>query len=54
MKLASLVIAVGALFALAQSPAQAQQAWKVASAAQPGSPLLGFVEEVVAKIGTNT
>ena len=54
MKLASLIVAAAALFAAATSPAQAQQNWKVASAAQPGSPLLGFVEEVVAKIGTNT
>lgn len=54
MKIASLVVAVAALFAAAPSPSQAQQSWKLASAAQPGSPLLGFVEEVVANIGTNT
>ncbi len=50
MKIASLVLAVGALFALAQAPAHAQQNWKVASAAQPGSPLITFVDEIVTKI----
>jgi len=50
MKFASLVIAAGAMLALAQTPVQAQQNWKVASAAQPGSPLVSFVDEIVAKI----
>ena len=50
MKFASLVIAAGAMLALAQTPVQGQQNWKVASAAQPGSPLVGFVDEIVAKI----
>ena len=54
MKLASLILAVGALFAAAPVVSVAQTNWKVASAAQPGTPLLAFVEEIVAKIGTNT
>ena len=54
MKLASLILGAGALFALSQHPAQAQQNWKVASAAQPGSPLIAFVDEIVSKIGSGS
>lgn len=32
------------------APAAAQQAWKLASAAQPGSVLIGYVDEVASKI----
>ena len=54
MKLASLILGAGALFALSQHPAQAQQNWKVASAAQPGSPLIVFVDEIVSKISSGS
>ena len=50
MKLKAILIATSALFAMAQTPASAQQAWKVLSAAQPGTPLIGFVDEIVTKI----
>jgi hypothetical protein len=52
MKISTLLAAVAAVFAVAQAPASAQMNWKLASAAQPGSPLLGFVEETVAKINS--
>lgn len=39
---------------LSQAPAQAQQNWKVASAAQPGTPLIGFVDEIVSKVGSGS
>jgi len=42
--------AVTALTAFAHAPALAQQNWKVVSAAQPGTPLISFVDETVAKI----
>jgi TRAP-type C4-dicarboxylate transport system substrate-binding protein len=54
MKLASLILGASALFALSQHPAQAQQNWKVASAAQPGSPLIVFVDEIVSKINSGS
>lgn len=34
----------------AMTPAHAQMNWKLASAAQPGSPLIGFVDETASKI----
>ncbi len=34
--------------------ALAQKAWKVGSAAQPGSVLIGFVDDLAQKVGTNT
>jgi hypothetical protein len=39
---------------LSQAPAQAQQNWKVASAAQPGTPLIAFVDEIVSKVGSGS
>ncbi|HQD84734.1 MAG TPA: TRAP transporter substrate-binding protein DctP, partial [Quisquiliibacterium sp.] len=54
MKIRSLLAAVAAVFAVAQAPASAQMNWKLASAAQPGSPLLGFVEETVSKINAGS
>jgi len=39
-----------AAFAFASTPAAAQQNWKIASAAQPGSVLIGYVDETVDKI----
>ena len=54
MKLASLILGASALFALSQHAAQAQQNWKVASAAQPGSPLIVFVDEIVSKINSGS
>jgi len=44
------VLAATALAAFTHTPAIAQQNWKVGSAAQPGSPLIGFVDETVAKV----
>lgn len=44
----------GAMLALASAPALAQQDWKLASAAQPGSVLVGFVDETASKITTNS
>lgn len=43
-----------AALALAATPAGAQQAWKLASAAQPGSVLVGYVDETAAKITANS
>jgi len=39
-----------ALALMMTAPAAAQQAWKLASAAQPGSVLIGYVDEVASKI----
>ncbi|MCX7201087.1 MAG: hypothetical protein NTV17_02025 [Burkholderiales bacterium] len=39
-----------ALAALVHTPSLAQQNWKMVSAAQPGSPLINFVDETVANI----
>ena len=44
-----LVLACAAL-SFASAPALAQQNWKIASAAQPGSVLIGYVDETVEKI----
>ena len=41
-------------FALSSGAALAQQNWKIASAAQPGSVLVGFVDETANKITTGT
>ena len=49
MKLRSL-IAAAAMMAAAHGAAFAQQNWKLLSAAQPGTPIFGFVEETVGKI----
>ena len=49
MKLRSLLAGV-AMLAATQGAAFAQQDWKIVSAAQPGTPLLGFVEEIVTKV----
>jgi TRAP-type C4-dicarboxylate transport system substrate-binding protein len=46
--------AVTALAAFSTTPALAQQNWKVVSAAQPGSPLISFVDETVAKINSGS
>lgn len=46
--------AATALTAFAHAPAMAQQNWKVVSAAQPGSPLISFVDETVAKINSGS
>jgi TRAP-type transport system periplasmic protein len=43
-----------ATFATAHAPAFAQQNWKIASAAQPGSALIGYVDETARMIGENT
>ena len=43
-----------AALALASAPAAAQQNWKIGSAAQPGSVLVGYVDETAAKITTNS
>lgn len=43
-----------AAVALVATPAVAQQAWKIASAAQPGSVLVGYVDETATKITTNS
>lgn len=47
--LATLAVAAAAL-TLSAPQASAQQTWKVASAAQPGSSLVGFVDEMIGKI----
>jgi TRAP-type C4-dicarboxylate transport system substrate-binding protein len=39
-----------AALAFASAPAAAQQSWKIASAAQPGSVLIGYVDETVDKL----
>ena len=39
-----------ATFAAAHSPAFAQQNWKIASAAQPGSALIGYVDVLASRI----
>lgn len=49
MKIRSIVAGV-AMFAAAHGAALAQQSWKLLSAAQPGTPLLSFVDETVSKI----
>ena len=49
MKLGAL-LAGAALFASVHGAALAQQNWKLASGAQPGTPIFNFVEETVAKI----
>lgn len=49
MKLANLLVAA-AVFSTLSAPALAQQNWKIMSAAQPGTPLIGFVDEIVTKI----
>jgi TRAP-type C4-dicarboxylate transport system substrate-binding protein len=41
-------------FAVVHTSAFAQQNWKIASAAQPGSALIGYVDETARKIGENT
>jgi TRAP-type C4-dicarboxylate transport system substrate-binding protein len=43
-------LAGAALFASVHGAAIAQQDWKLVSAAQPGTPIFGFVEETVSKI----
>lgn len=50
MQLRKLLMLAGATFALSCSIAQAQTGLKIASAAQPGSVLIGFVDETVDKI----
>ena len=51
MKIASTLAAAAAALSMLVAPgALAQQAWKVASAAQPGSVLVGYVDETAAKI----
>lgn len=49
MKLGAL-FAGAALFASVHGTAIAQQTWKLVSGAQPGTPIIGFVDETVAKI----
>ncbi|HWS74312.1 MAG TPA: TRAP transporter substrate-binding protein DctP [Quisquiliibacterium sp.] len=49
MRLGAL-LAGAALFASVHGAALAQQTWKLASGAQPGTPLISFVDETVAKI----
>lgn len=49
MKLANLLVAA-VVFSTLSAPALAQQNWKIMSAAQPGTPLIGFVDEIVTKI----
>ena len=51
--LRSLALAA-ATFTAVQAPAFAQQNWKIASAAQPGSALIGYVDETARMIGENT
>jgi len=50
MQLRKLLMLAGATVALSSGIAQAQTALKIASAAQPGSVLIGFVDETVDKI----
>lgn len=50
MKFKSLLLASCAALALVQTSAFAQQSWKILSAAQPGTPLITFVDEIVSKI----
>ncbi len=50
MRFAKSVAALCVAFGLAATPALAQQNWKIASAAQPGSVLVGFVDETATKI----
>jgi TRAP-type C4-dicarboxylate transport system substrate-binding protein len=50
MKLIRALSLACAAFAVAHSPAFAQQTWKLASAAQPGSVLIGYVDDTVKKI----
>jgi TRAP-type C4-dicarboxylate transport system substrate-binding protein len=54
MNLAKPLALASLAFALACGPALAQQNWKIASAAQPGSVLVGFVDETANKITTGT
>lgn len=53
MKLKSWLATAGLFGAMVSAPALAQQSWKLMSAAQPGTPLLGFVEETAKKISDN-
>jgi TRAP-type C4-dicarboxylate transport system substrate-binding protein len=48
-----LMLACAAL-SFASAPALAQQNWKIASAAQPGSVLIGYVDETVEKISSGS
>ena len=50
MKLARLLSMALVAVCASQAPAYAQLNWKLASAAQPGSPLIGFVDEAATKI----
>jgi TRAP-type C4-dicarboxylate transport system substrate-binding protein len=50
MKLSRFFSLLGMALAISHAPAFAQANWKLASAAQPGSPLIGFVEEAASKI----
>lgn len=54
MKIAKSLAALGFVLGMAATPALAQQNWKIASAAQPGSVLVGYVDETAAKITTNS
>ena len=50
MKLSRLLSMALVALCASQAPAYAQMNWKLASAAQPGSPLIGFVDEAATKI----
>ena len=50
MKFAASFALAGALFTASAGPALAQQNWKIGSAAQPGTVLIGYVDETVSKI----
>ena len=54
MNLAKPLALASLAFALSAGPALAQQNWKIASAAQPGSVLVGFVDETANKITAGT
>ena len=47
-------LATTALAAFVHAPSLAQENWKMVSAAQPGSPLITFVDETVANINAGS
>lgn len=53
-RFATALASAGLVFTLASAPAFGQPSWKMLSAAQPGSPLLGFVDETVQNINTKS
>lgn len=54
MKLTATLALAATAFAWSAGSAWAQQSWKIGSAAQPGTVLLGYVEETATKIGEGT